>query len=149
VGERERENEKERTVDGKNNQSKSQNQVSVFGIWDTLLSEPRVYSLIVELETVHHPHAMSFKEEINRLEVEQERIINDLQLQVQALGQQQQQGSRHRIQRAFSIIPLPKNPKRANPVELGIIWRLIFFCVAFTCQAYFILYAITGERAYR
>ncbi|GMH53574.1 hypothetical protein TrRE_jg10529 [Triparma retinervis] len=32
---------------------------------------------------------------------------------------------------------------------MGLFWRVIFFSTAFVCQAYFISYAVTGERVYR
>lgn len=92
----------------------------------------------------------SVKEDLANLRAEREtdkQTMADLQLQILALSQQQQ--SRRRSQRAFSVIPFPESPRRSNPLELGLAWRAIFFTVAYSCQVYFLLYAATGDRSHR
>ena len=90
----------------------------------------------------------SLKEDIELLRAERsldKQTMSDLQLQILALSQHQQY-SRRRSQRAFSVTPLPVYLK---PLELGLAWRAMFFIVAYSCQAYFLIYAATGERSYR
>ena len=49
---------------------------------------------------------------------------------------------------AFSIIP-PLVPSATCPVELGIPWRVGFFCLAFLMHFFFLQYAISGDHEWR
>ena len=54
---------------------------------------------------------------------------------------------RGRVARAFSVTP--RRVECTPQVQLGVVWRSIFFSVACSCLVYFVGYAINGERMWR